>query len=420
MNNRNIVSIQSCSSIGVILTSVLLGLFMNLSCIAVYLFPSIGGGTDSNGVLGMLYIAVVFAIGLSAVFNHTFSISNIGRTTLVPIVGILIFYYYSLSVYPSPRTPFNHFIVFTVVALVLPSIIKVNTRWVLLSVMCSTLPALMQIGTIFFSSTFLYTSDDILSQGYSYAFLTPVVCTIVYIKYFFMYDFGRTRQITRIAIIVNLLFSYFLIKMGSRGPVVALILLIALPYIFNITRDMHGISIKKKKAILFIVLIVVISIYFVQLLMLIQTILAEMGMSLHFIDKFLIRNDAGDISSERGEIFEMAIDGFYKHPLFGNGFDQFMNNTGRGYPHNFITQTLYDGGLYLFSITILPMLICIRKWFRNCKYGQYIIILTLFFASVPGALFSHDMWEIGNLWLFLGACLNYHNFIIDENIVSYE
>ena len=412
--NSSTISVQSYPTTGTKISSVLLGVFMNLACIAVYLFPTAGGGTDTNGILGILYIAVVFAIGVSAVFNRTFSLRNIGGSTLIPILGVLAFYYYSLSVYPAPRTPFNHFIVFTIVALLLPSIVKVNTRWVLLSVMYTTVPALLQISTIFFASAFSYTSDDILSQGYSYAFLTPVVCTIVYIKYFFKYDTGRVRQMTRLAIIINLLFSYFLIKMGSRGPVLALISLIALPYIFKVTTDMYGISIKKRNAFLFIIALVIISTYFVQILFLIQNILAEMGVSLHFIDKFLIRNDAGDMSSERGDIFMMAMEGFYKHPWFGNGFDQFMNNTGRGYPHNFVTQTLYDGGIYLFSITILPVLINMRKWFHNCNYSQYIIILTLFFASVPGALFSNDMWEIGNLWLFFGACLNYKNFIIDE------
>lgn len=395
----------------VILSSILLGIFLNLACIAVYLFPSVGGGTDSGGVLGTIYIVVIAAIIIVSFTNLTSSLFSTNKYTWVSIIYILGFYYYSITVYPEPRTPFNLFVVFSIVSMTLPSIVKVDIRWVLLAIMFSTIPALLHINTIFFSTEISYTSDDILSQGYSYAFLTPVVSTIVYIKYFWKLDTGKNRVIINIAIIINLLFTYFLIKLGSRGPVLALISLIAIPYIFDVGLNMQGVRVKKMRTLYLVILMVFLALFFVPILTAIQNMLSEFNLSMHFIDKFLIRNEVGDITSERTDIFDMAMNGFYNHPWIGNGFDQFYNNTGRGYPHNFITQTLYDGGILLFSITILPVSIYLKKWFRDCSYNEYIIILALFFVSVPGALFSHDLWEIGNLWFFYGAVLNYKKLV---------
>lgn len=404
-------SIKKSTPKGIIILSCLLGIFLNLSCIAVYLFPSAEGGTDSGGTLGIMYMIVIAAIFIMSIFSHTLAVSSINKFTIVSIIYILIFYYYSIRVYPEPRTPFNHFIVFTIVSMILPSIVKVNIRWVLLSVMFSTIPALLQLNTIFLSTAITYTSDDLLSQGYSYAFMVPSICAIVYIKYYLKRDFGFFRFCNIITIIINLFFATYLIIMGSRGPVVAILALVAIPFVFDVNPQMIGIGIKKKRTFLLVVLFLLMVFYFVPILQIVQDFLSRFNVSFHFIDKFLIREAAGDITSERGEIFDMTMAGFYNRPWFGNGFDQFFNNTGRGYPHNFLTQTLYDGGVFLFSTTILPVFFYLKKWFSNCSYNEYIIILALFFASVPGALFSHDLWEMCNLWFFFGAVLNYKKLV---------
>ena len=407
MTNGIILNIKTPVSAGVKTMSILMGIFMNLSCIGVYLFPSAEGGLDTSGMLGIMYLAVVGAIFVTAIYNKTFSIVKINRIIWVPIIGILLFYYYSITHLPEPRTPFNHFIVFTIVALLIPTIIRINTRLTLLTVMVSTIPALLQLQVIFFSTLITVTSDDILSQGYSYAFLTPVVCAIIYLLYYYKNDSSKTKTWITIIVLINLLFSFFLITRGSRGPIAALVMLVAFPYVLKADYDMNGIKVNLKKFIILALVIYIVSTNFIQILTLIQSIFSGIGLSFHFVDKFLIRNELGDITSERDGILEMAMNGFYAKPFFGNGFDQFMNNTGRGYPHNFIAQILYDGGLYLFTITLLPVLFYLRRWFKSCNYNEYIIIVVLLFSSVPGALVSFDMWEVGNLWLFMGACLNY-------------
>lgn len=395
---------------GIKISTVLLGIYLNLACIATYLFPNSAGGTDSGGSLGLLYIVVLFLLLVTNVVNNTIFGGRINKGIWVTIIGVLAFYFYSISVYPEPRTPFNHFVVFFVFGMLLPSITKINTRLLLLTVIYTTLPAVFVIRTVFFSTAFS-SSVDVMSQGYSYAFLPPAVCTILYIKYFLKYDYNYRKILNIICILFNILFAILLVFRGSRGPVMAIILLMAIFYLFDIHINMVGIRVRKKKMIFWGMCIYLVVQFFIPILIILQESLLQLDISIQFIDKFIIRETAGDISSERRELFDMAISGFMNSPLFGNGFDQFMNNTGRGYPHNFIAQILYDGGIYLFSITLLPVLIQMKKWFGNCNYDEYIIILLLFFVSVPGGLVSHDLWEQGNLWLFFGAICNYRYLV---------
>ena len=402
---------------GIKISTVLLGVYLNLACIATYLFPNSAGATDSGGLLGMFYIVVLFLLLVTDVVNNTISMSRINKGIWVTIIGVLAFYFYSVSVYPEPRTPFSHFVVFFVFGMLLPSITKINTRLLLLTVIYTTIPAVFVVKTIFFSTAFA-SSIDVMSQGYSYAFLPPVVCTILYIKYFLKYDYGYRRAFNIICILFNVLFAILLVSKGSRGSVMAILLLIAIPYLFDIHINMVGIRVRKKKMIFFGICVFFVVEFFIPILVILQELLLQFDISLQFIDKFIIREAAGDIASERGELFDMAIIGFLNSPLFGNGFDQFMNNTGRGYPHNFIAQILYDGGIYLFSITILPVISHMKRWFSNCNYDECIIILLLFFVSVPGGLVSNDLWEQCNLWLFFGAICNYRYLVYDSAIVQ--
>lgn len=393
----------------IVLMSILLGVFIDLGCIMVYLFPSVGGGTDTGGVLGISYFLITFFLLVLSIKNKTFSLKRKNKMTWITIVGILFFYYYSILEYPEPRTVFNKFFFFTIVAFFIPSITKVDTRIFLITSMICSVPAMFKYQQIFMP---LFIGDMVLSMGYCYSFLPPIVASITYFHFFLKKDKGAIRYLNIAAFSINIVYFYFLAALGSRGPVVAVLLLLVIPYLIEIQDDMTGVSIRRKKVALLSIFFVFFLLNFVPVLTFVQSILSDYGISLHFIDKFIYRSDAGDITSNRSDIFYLAIEGFCRNPLFGNGFDQFCNNTCWAYPHNFFSQILYDGGIYLFSITLLPVIVCFKKWWVECDYNSFVIVVTLFFASVPGALFSRDLWEIGELWLFFGTCLNYDKFSI--------
>lgn len=390
---------------GVWASSVLTAFFIDIACITVYLFPSDDGVTRTGGVLTLMYISSVLLLAVFSVINQSFTLK---RSVFFIVSIILAFYIYSINVYPEPFTNPAFFYLFTVISFIIPSITTINIKVFLRALMLFSVPAMARIGLIFHP---LAVNNATLSMGYSYSFLTPVVGAIVYFVYYFKYDKGLSKVFYGAVIVCNLILAYYLAVYGSRGPVVSILFLFLLPSLINIDQGSIGVTVKKKKLFMFSILFVLVMLFFVPILSLLQVQLHNIGMDFNFINKFLERSSEGDISSNRGLLFDLALRGFWEKPFFGNGFDQFVNNTIWPYPHNFITQILYDGGLFLFCVLIIPVIRSLKEWSHSCCFDEYILIITLLFASVPGCLFSGDLWQSCTLWVFFGACLNYSSLL---------
>jgi O-antigen ligase len=125
-------------------------------------------------------------------------------------------------------------------------------------------------------------------------------------------------------------------------------------------------------------------------------------------------NNENDVTSGRDVIFKLTTLAISQNPLLGYGIDQFENNTGIVYPHNFILQLLYDGGLVLTFLVIFPVIRGIVKLFKTCSYNEFIVFVALFFASVPGGLLSGDLWTMVTLWVFFGAVFS-KQFVYHRN-----
>jgi hypothetical protein len=147
--------------------------------------------------------------------------------------------------------------------------------------------------------------------------------------------------------------------------------------------------------------------FFVPLLSLIEGELSKNGIEIEAISKMIrLQDEDGDLSNGRNYLNTLTWDGILASPLLGNGLDQFDNNyPGESYPHNFLLQILYDGGIWLFLI-LSPIFIRSIKFLRSRTYNEYAMYMTLFFASVPGALFSQDLWAIPILWMFFGLSVS--------------
>ena len=126
-------------------------------------------------------------------------------------------------------------------------------------------------------------------------------------------------------------------------------------------------------------------------------------MEVTFFEKFLNLAKEGDVSNGRNDIASIAIKGFLSSPFWGNGMDSFNANTGLAYPHNLFLQLLYDGGLLLSAVIILPILKKIKRTYLNCSYDEYTVYTFLLMCSVPGSMFSMDIWSNGVLWFAFGS-----------------
>ena len=119
---------------------------------------------------------------------------------------------------------------------------------------------------------------------------------------------------------------------------------------------------------------------------------------------------SGDLSNGRDAIDIIAWDGIFESPFLGYGTAQFENNTGFVYPHNFILQFLYDGGLLLTFVVLFPIVRTVIQKIKKVNSQEYICLIFLFFCSVPGSLLSGDLWESGMLWMFFGFVLSRNSY----------
>ena len=248
-------------------------------------------------------------------------------------------------------------------------------------------------------------------MGVCYSMLVPVIANLVYIRYFFMQE----NKLMKFALLpitaINIFYLVQMTMFGSRAPVLCVLLLIASLFLFFVENS--AIRIRKGRVFIIVACVVVVALSFTQILQAISNYLAQFDISLNVIDKFLRLDDSGDMTNGRGDIDKVVWEGIWQSPIIGHGTSQFERNTGIVYPHNFILQMLYDGGIILASIVFVPVVRSLLQKKKLISKEEFILLLCLFFASVPGALFSGDLWNSIVLWMFFG-------FVVakDSNIVN--
>lgn len=380
----------------VLINSTLLAFFIDVQCINQYLV-TFNFGLES--IMTFMYMGIsllIFAFGFFTKKGHKF---NIPVSYVIVLLYVLLLYYITFLSNHSPFTSFSFFVVFTIVAFLIPLFLRVNPEVFIKMVMLLPVPAVLRINQIFYQNM---VNEGVISMGQSYAFLVPVIAAIIYLTLYFKKDSRVQRIVGVIGCLANLVFLQQLLIYGSRGPVLSIVLLILFLFVVRFpTENDIGISLNKSKIALgiasFMLLIIISSPLFLQ------SVLSEYGVSLRFLDKSISLAERGDISNGRSVIFSVIYDGFMEKPFFGHGFDLFQETDLYEYPHNFLYQTIYDGGLLMLFLVTVPAISKFLRLLRTQSYDVIILLVFLFFISVPAATFSGDLWQQGNLWLFTGV-----------------
>ncbi|WP_413511896.1 O-antigen ligase family protein [Myroides odoratus] len=232
-------------------------------------------------------------------------------------------------------------------------------------------------------------------MGVSYGVLRLILALILTVS------FLHKRIFKIIAITVILYYLTFYFKYGTRGALLALLLFLAL--IFLEKRKL----LKTRAIIISVILLFLVSFVFIDLLLLIKEILDNFGYNIKAIDKILMFNESQqDLSNGRGTLLGYAFLDILDSLFIGNGIAVFDEKYGI-YPHNFIIQVLYEGGL----LYLIPMLIIIFRFFKIIVSNQYtkeykIFLIYLFSAGIIELLFSNVYWRSVFFWLFMGVLLN--------------
>ena len=389
----------------IILVSFLVAFFLNVKTINAYITK----GSEEGGYMSILYILVIGAIGLTCLWKK--------QQKRVPynafLIPCILSLFYSLTCVFSgnPRVNIAYFSVFTISSFLIPFLVEINVRQTLKIMMILSSPAILFLNQIFAFKIFY---DERISMGICYVFLTPIVASIVYMFLYFKNENFVSKIISLILFLINMVYFMYLFLFGSRGPLLEIFALFLILYFLSISNKGFGIKVNKKRFKISIVIVFIILGIGFTIFDWLNNLFASYGINVYFIDKMLELNDAGDVSNGRNELYDLAIADFLQSPLFGRGIGRFdANHPGGSYPHNFVLQILSDGGLLLFFLLFIPIIKQIKNFIKYCTFDKYAILITLFFASVPGALFSGDLWESGNLWFLFGAIMS--NRLIQKN-----
>lgn len=392
------------------LASIAVAFFIDIKCIN-YILKAILNIEEEGGFMPILYMTVIIVILFVSLLQYKY-LMRINKYVIFIFLFILAWYQFTNSVIGAPRVPFQFLCVFTLAAFFAPSIIQIDPKIFLKFVML-----LPSVG-VFYSSTIFSIQDSMnntLSLQVSYAFLVPVVATIIYVKFYYMQENHLGKAMGMLAVFINLIYVYQILSYGARGPFLCIVSLL-LYFILVKKRRGSGVIFKKNISLLILIVGIFVSIFFIETLTVASSSLHTLGLNLNVIDKSLHKYaEIGDISNGRDYIAGITINGILEKPLFGYGMDQFENNTGIVYPHNFILQILYDGGLFFFLLFLVPVIYKLYKRIVACNINEYILIPFFFFISVPGALFSTDLWYNERLWIFFGVVFA-SSFISDKGI----
>lgn len=395
---------DSINSKSTVLMSLLVGFYLSINTIMAYLFPSAEGGVATGGLLGISYVGSAFMIVITSVFSGNFRVKNITLySVLLPIILIFLYNYTKENI-GAPRTLFPMFLIFSVVSFCLPFFAKIDVRLVLKTIMVLSLPALFRINQVFFA---MVQTRGSISMGYSYSFLMPILVSIIYLFFYYKKETKSEKVLTVFCFGANIVFLLLLVAFGVRGPVLSIILLLLVLYVVRVDPTKRGVKLVKSKGVFILLAVFLIVQYLEPILIFTHSVFSSFGMEVRFIDKCLALIETSNVINGRDILNEITIDAIKKKPWFGYGIDQFDNVfSGFLYPHNFVLQLLFDGGFFLTIIVLLPVLISLFLKLRNCTYNDFVIIISLFFASVPGGLLSGDLWAMSTLWFFFGATIS--------------
>ncbi len=400
----------------VIILTAVVSFFCVIKTVNAYLVA----GTEDDGVggpLAVLYaLTILIAFGLGILFKKKV-FSNISKDLLFIVFWILFFYLITITFIGKPYTSFAFLFVFTIAALLMPSLTCVDGRLFMKCMMLYPVPAILKLDEIFVLPSLFSTT---ISMGTSYAFLTPVIVTIVYLSTYFKEESLAQKSVTILLSAINFVFASYLLLFGSRGPVLAIIATIVFLLVVRPDETGVGLSFKKRNFFITLVIAIIASLMFVTLLNVFQKEFEHFGLSFNFIDKFLRLNDESDMTNGRTDLYKMAIGDFIDSPVWGKGFDLFGSihpSTDANYPHNFILQILADGGILLLIVFGVPIIRGIVKICKSCSKDEYAVFTTLLLGSVPGAMFTGDLWRNITLWLFFGMVLS-KNFVSKRLITN--
>ncbi|MCI4249886.1 hypothetical protein GTY48_05705 [Bacillus thuringiensis] len=246
-----------------------------------------------------------------------------------------------------------------------------------------------------------------MDLGRAYSMVPGVVAVLIFLKFY-----SKKLNIPLfVCIVINLVSMFKLIMTANRGVIIAICftLIVILLNSFDSNGKKLKVSAMKITSYFIIgILILVAILNFKQILDILLQISKSLNIEAYFLEKFKIYVELGDVTNGRTDIYEETIAGIIKSPLWGHGIGVFHYDESTNtsfYPHNFILQLLYDGGILLG----LPFIVkAIRITFaiivgRIKEKDDFCLVAFMVCASIPQVSFSSNIWMVPAFWMLFAV-----------------
>lgn len=353
-----------------------------------------------EGVLTPLFVVNTALLLLSIIIRKD-SRWMVNYPLMFLLLLIISFYVGSFFSYYKPTINTFDFLSFCIIPLLIGAIVRPDYELVLrllMVVLCIAIP----VFSAFFAKNNISINYNAIGLGSSYAVLPVILAGIVH------YAFYRKKQgfWVYVLYLISVVFFVYFIPNSYRGPLLSAFITLIL--VFVATDESRKIY---KKLLIVGTLIAGVVFFFTNTISLIdfcQAILSKFDLSVAAIDKTIILSE--DISDGRNDIYMITINLIQDSLLFGHGISSFSYFVrGIDYPHNFILQFLFDGGIVLFAGVCILVIPNFKKSFmnkENLPHGKIAILILLAGIEINRALFSGDVWRIIQFWLLIGLLLN--------------
>lgn len=384
---------------------------LNSLMVAIVLLAPTLSGVLSNGFgissgANLYILLAIFAVFMVKIFTEmNFGVRSKHGFTIMSalfLVSILLLYYITKYYYKDEMNySFIQLLFYAIVPLIVIGF-EINVEYVLRY--CVYLSVL----TVFGLEGFLavrwggYEQADL---GKVYALVTVLVCVIFHMRFYYK---KATRTI-KIIYIYNLYVLVRVVMAANRGAMLALVFTVFVIFMYKFDDNDIMITQNIKKTVT--IFVAVLAVFFVaQNLEEIMGWLRDFSLKVFgtvpsFITKMRSYIARDDISNGRSDINEMLFQSFKESPIYGHGLNMFYPYSKKEfvYPHNFIYQYFFEGGIVFSALPIFCSVGALVKVLLGTvkQKKEYILVSMLVCQCFPKLLLSSNVWLGTAIWMLI-------------------
>lgn len=257
--------------------------------------------------------------------------------------------------------------------------------------------------------SYQYEQLNQISMGSSYAIVTVIIASILHFRFFRK----NANSLIKLCYLYNFYLFIRIIFLANRGAILSILMPFIMMIFCNYKDDnliFNRWNLKRIIKISVFVLVAFFTIYNFEYLVNLMYLYSEKHLSdiPSFIYKMKLFIDENKLVNGRDNIYIILLPYILNSPIWGYGLQTFKYYTGYVWPHNFILQFLFEGGILFAAIPIYLSIkgIYMIVFQKINRLEQFVLIAMLMSLVFPRYIISNDPWKGPEVWLLIGTLAN--------------